>query len=50
MRLVDNTKTFGDVMLGVRRQALKEGIPMVLCIHAYGDADWKLAKEGLQEN
>lgn len=48
-RLVDNTQTFGDVMLRVRRQAMKEGIPMILCIQAYGDADWKLTKEVVQE-
>jgi hypothetical protein len=49
LKAVDGTKTFGDVMLQVRRQALKEGIPMVLSIYAYGDADWKLAKEVAQE-
>jgi hypothetical protein len=35
--------TFGDVMLDVRRQLLAKGVPMVLCLSAYGDADWKLA-------
>lgn len=34
--------TFGDVMLEVRRKLLAKGLPMVLCLSAYGDADWKL--------
>jgi len=45
---LDNLKdgeNFGDVMLAVRRTALAEGNPMVLCITAYGDADWRLRKE-----
>jgi hypothetical protein len=43
MRVQDG-QTFGDVMLAVRRSALADGIPMVLCICAYGDADWKLVQ------
>jgi hypothetical protein len=31
--------TFGDVMLQVRRKLLAKGVPMVLCLSAYGDAD-----------
>jgi len=38
-------QTFGDVMLGVRRRALADGVPMVLCLRAYGDADWQLSKQ-----
>lgn len=34
--------TFGDAMLGVRRKFLADGRPMVLCLTAYGDADWRL--------
>ena len=34
--------TFGDVMLDVRRRLLARGLPMVLCLEAYGDADWQL--------
>ncbi len=37
-------ENFGDVMLTVRRKALAEGNPMVLCLSAYGDADWRLKK------
>ena len=35
-------ENFGDIMLAVRRKALAEGNPMVLCLSAYGDADWRL--------
>ena len=38
-------ENFGDVMLSVRRKALADGNPMVLCLSAYGDADWRLRKE-----
>jgi hypothetical protein len=34
--------SFGDVMLLVRR-TLVARFPMVLCLSAYGDADWRLA-------
>jgi hypothetical protein len=34
--------SFGDVMLDVRRRLLAKGLPMVLCLEAYGDADWYL--------
>lgn len=34
--------TFGDVMLEIRRKLLAKGLPMVLCLSAYGDTDWKL--------
>jgi hypothetical protein len=33
----------GDVLRRLRRQALKDGYPMVLSIVAYGDADWRVA-------
>lgn len=34
--------SFGDVMLLARREMLARGLPMVLCLTAYGDADWRL--------
>jgi len=34
--------TFGDVMLTVRRRMLNKGLPMVLAVSSYGDADWRL--------
>jgi hypothetical protein len=37
-----SSATFGDVMLDVRRKSLGSGNPMVLCLRAYGDADWAL--------
>jgi hypothetical protein len=39
---VKDGESFGDVMLAVRREALADGMVMVLCISSYGDADWKL--------
>jgi hypothetical protein len=36
--------TFGEIMLAVRREMLADGIPMVLALNAFGDADWRLAK------
>jgi hypothetical protein len=41
---LDDGENFGEVMLAVRRQALADGNPMVLCLSSYGDADWKLRK------
>lgn len=41
----DGDATFGEVMLTVRRQMLADGIPMVLTLNAFGDADWRLAKQ-----
>jgi hypothetical protein len=35
-------KTFGDVMLTVRRNMMQQGYPMVLSVSSYGDADWRL--------
>lgn len=35
-------ESFGDIMLRVRRRLLLDGVSMVLCVSAYGDADWKL--------
>jgi hypothetical protein len=35
--------SFGDVMVEVRRTLLARGLPAVLCLSAYGDADWRLA-------
>jgi hypothetical protein len=34
--------TFGEVMRTARRELLADGYPMVLCLAAYGDADWRL--------
>jgi hypothetical protein len=34
--------SFGDVMLRVRQKLLAQGMPMVLCLMSYGDADWRL--------
>lgn len=38
----DGAASFGDVVLDVKRKLLASGIAMVLCINAYGDADWRL--------
>lgn len=35
-------KTFGDVVLEVRRKMLAKGFPMVMSVSAYGDADWRI--------
>jgi hypothetical protein len=36
-------RTFGDVMLAVRRRAVaREGLPIAMALIAYGDADWLL--------
>ena len=45
LREVGEDESFGDVMLRVRRSALADGIAMILCISAYGDADWKLVRQ-----
>jgi hypothetical protein len=34
--------SFGEVMLNVRRRAMAKGLPMVLCLMSYGDADWQI--------
>jgi hypothetical protein len=36
------SERLGEVIRSIKRQALLEGMLMVLCIVAYGDADWKL--------
>jgi len=41
LRGQDST-TFGDVMLTVRRNMLRKGVPVVLSVSSYGDADWRL--------
>jgi hypothetical protein len=38
--------TFGEVFRSVRRNLLAQGVPMVLAVTAYGDADWILSTEG----
>jgi len=37
-----NIVSFGDVLLHVRRNVLLGGLPIVLCLVAFGDADWQL--------
>jgi hypothetical protein len=37
--------TFGEVMRDVRRRMLADGVPTVLAVTAYGDADWVLGPE-----
>ncbi|HYR90880.1 MAG TPA: hypothetical protein VE422_42865 [Terriglobia bacterium] len=37
--------SFGDVMLSVRQKLMAQGLLMVMCLMAYGDADWKLRAE-----
>jgi hypothetical protein len=44
LREIQPGDSFGDVMLRVRRSALADGTTMILCISAYGDADWKLVQ------
>jgi hypothetical protein len=39
----DDERAFGDVMRRLRREMLAAGIPMVLALTAYGDADWRIA-------
>ena len=34
----------GEAMRAAKRQALLEGLLMPLCLVAYGDADWSLAR------
>ena len=34
--------TFGDVMLKVRQRLLAKGVPMVLGLTSYGDADYRI--------
>lgn len=40
----DHGVLFGDVLLHLRRKALMEGLPIVLCLIAFGDADWRLGR------
>ena len=45
-KMENNTNaTFGDVMLAVRRRLLAAGIPMVLGLTSYGDADSRIRAE-----
>jgi hypothetical protein len=39
------SQTFGDVMLKLRRRMLLGGVATVLAVVAYGDADWLLGEE-----
>jgi hypothetical protein len=38
----EHGNTFGDAMLVIRRELLRKGVLMSLCLTAYGDADWRL--------
>jgi hypothetical protein len=40
--IAQGASSFADVMLRLRRQAMLDGYPMVLCLFAYGDAGWVL--------
>lgn len=35
-------RSFGEVVLEVRRRCVADGLVMALCVVAFGDADWKL--------
>jgi hypothetical protein len=39
-RCANQPGRFGEVMLQLRRQLLAEGLPMVLALAVFGDADW----------
>lgn len=39
--------TFADALLRVRRKALLEELPVALSLVAFGDADWRLTKGGI---
>jgi hypothetical protein len=41
-RAAQSGDTFGDALLSLRRRELAAGMAMVLCLVAYGDADWRL--------
>jgi hypothetical protein len=36
--------TFGTALLDVRRRGLAAGLPVVLSLVAYGDADWGIRR------
>lgn len=36
---------FGEIIRNIKRRALLESLPMALCLVAFGDADWRLAKK-----
>lgn len=40
----EDGETFGDVLLKLRRRFLARGLPMVLALTYYGDADWILGR------
>jgi hypothetical protein len=41
----DVDQSFGDVMLALRREVLARGLPVVLTLFSFGDADWQLIEE-----
>ena len=41
----DGGASVGEVMVGVRRRLLAQGLPMVLALTVFGDADWLISKE-----
>lgn len=40
----DTGMGLGEVMVGVRRRFLAKGLPMILALAVFGDADWLVAK------
>jgi HEAT repeat protein len=46
LKRVDTPRTtFGAILLAVRRRGLARGLPVVLSLVAYGDADWGIGRE-----
>jgi hypothetical protein len=39
-------RSFGEVVLQVRRRCVADGLVMALCVVAFGDADWKFGTPG----
>jgi hypothetical protein len=40
----EDGETFGDALLKLRRQFMADGLPMVMALTYYGDADWILGR------
>ena len=43
-RVAEAGGTFGSALVGVRRRGLAAGLPVVLSLVAYGDADWGIGR------
>ena len=39
---VQGQRSFGDVLLSVKRKGLLSGLPIALALVGYGDADWEV--------